>query len=67
MLALVVLLVLVGLAIALLLTVWVVRRSRGDDDGGDPVENAPRGPDGPIDWAGFDRERERWEHSRRLQ
>jgi hypothetical protein len=41
-----------------------VRRSRGDDDGGDPVEPTPPGPDGPIDWSYFDRERERWEHSR---
>lgn len=64
MVALVVVLALLGLAIALLLTVWVVRRTRGDDDGGDAVENLPRGPEGPIDWAGFDRERERWERSR---
>ncbi len=64
MLVLGVVLMLVALAAALALAVWVVRRSRGDDDGGDLVENTPRGPDGPIDWSHFDRERDRWEHSR---
>jgi hypothetical protein len=63
-LALLVAIVLLALVTAALLTVWVVRRSRGDDDGGDPVENPTRGPDGPIDWTSFDRERERWERSR---
>ena len=64
MLALLVAIVLLVLVAAALLTLWVVRRSRGDDEGGDPVENPPRGPDGPIDWARFDRERDRWERSR---
>jgi len=62
-LALLAAIVLLALVTVALLAFWVVRRSRGDDDGGDPVENPPRGPDGPIDWARFDRERERWEHS----
>ena len=64
MLALLVAIVLLALVTAALLTVWVVRRSRGDDDGGDLVENPPRGPDGPIDCTSFDRERARWERSR---
>jgi hypothetical protein len=63
-LALLVALVLVAFVATALLMVWVVKRSRGDDDGGDLVENPPRGPDGPIDWARFDRERDRWERSR---
>ncbi len=64
MLALLVAIVVLTLVAAVLLTVWVVRRSRGDDDGGDLVENPSRGPDGPIDWSHFDREREQWERSR---
>ena len=64
MLALLVGIVLLALVAAALLTVWVLKRSRGDDDGGDPVENPQRPPDGPIDWAHFDRERDRWERSR---
>jgi hypothetical protein len=64
MLALLVAIVLLALVATALLTLWVVRRSRGDDDGGDPVEPTSPGPDGPIDWTHFDRERERWERSR---
>jgi hypothetical protein len=63
-LALLVGIVLLALVATALLTVWLLKRSRGDDDGGDPVENPPRPPDGPIDWARFDRERDRWERSR---
>jgi len=63
-LALFVAIVLLALVAAALVTMWVVRRSGGDDEGGDPVEPTSPGPDGPIDWSHFDRERERWERSR---
>ncbi len=66
--ALLAVLALFGLFVALTVIVWVLLRRFDDDDGGgEPVQSPSAGPDGPMDWASFDRERAKWEHSRTEQ
>jgi len=51
--------ILLGAAVAAMaLAVWAAR-GRNDDGGGDEEP----GPEPPVDWEAFDRERERWERS----
>jgi hypothetical protein len=51
--------ILLGVAVASMALAFWAARGRNDDGGDDD----PPGPEPPLDWEAFDRERERWERS----